>query len=354
MSRVRSMTKFTRSLYFAAFIALFVTACAATMPKESEEIPIEMNTFTKGVLTYPYDLFTEYKILPGDILDVLFQVQTWVPRDDYKFGIDDIVSIKFVHAKELDQEQTIRPDGKISLPYLGEMYIVGKNIEELTAELTSSYTGILRKPELYIVVPEFRASIKELKKDLHTAPRGLSRLVTVRPDGYVTFPMVGDIFVVGKTIPDINKLLNERYIQIIPELHVDLFLEKHAGALIYVVGKVNKPGPYNIVKPITIMEALSLAGSYSHGAKLDSIIIVRKYEGKMVATRVDLDKTMKFETKSSLFYLQPDDIMYVPETRISKAADVARDIADIIFYRGWSGPNFSWELHDAKPGNFNP
>ncbi len=315
--------------------------------KTDKEVLIEKTSLSLGQIEHPYNLFPEYRIVPGDVLDVLFQIRTWLKKEIFKIAVDQTVKVKFVHTPDLNEIQIIRPDGKISLPYLGEVYVVGKTIDELTNELQDRYSQILQNPEIYVVVPEFRSGIKELKKDLHTAPRGLSRLVTVRPDGYVTFPMVGDVFVANKTIQEVSKKLNDMYDQFLPGLHCDLFLEEHSGSVIYVVGEVNLPGTYKIAKPVSVVEAIALAGSYTSGAKLSSIIVARKNEHKVVAVRINLKEVLALKKSSKFFYLQPDDIVYVPKTYIRKAADVARDIADIFFFRGWGiGLGFSYELHN--------
>lgn len=334
-------------ILFAFMLALNSCATKEKVPVGTE-ITMDKTSFSEGRIQYPFDLFPEYLMQPGDVLDVLFQIRTWLERDKFKLAIDHVVNIKFVHASELNEKQLVRPDGTIALPYIGDIHVVGKTTAELTADLNKRYKNILVNPDIYVVVPEFRSRIKELKKDLHTAPRGLSRLVTVRPDGFVTFPMIGDVFVVNRTLPEVNEELNEKYEKILPSLHVDLFLEKHSGSVIYVLGEVEKPGPYQIVKPLTVLEALSLAGSFVPGAKISSIVVVRKTRGekKIVATKVDLKKTLTLESKQNLFYLQPDDIVYVPKTTIKVAAEVMRDIADIVLFNGWGiGFGFSWELH---------
>jgi polysaccharide export outer membrane protein len=317
-----------------------------------EEIYFEKTTFSFDREKYSFDIFPEYRIVPGDILDVLFQARTWIEKEEFTLAVDHEVEVKFVHNQELNQKQFIRPDGNISLPYIGEIRVVGKSVEELRRDLMDRYRTILKDPELYIVVPEFRSAMKELKRDLHTAPRGLSRLVTVRPDGYVTFPMVGHVLVSNRTITDVNDELNEQYEKIMPGLHVDLFLERHAGSVVYVVGEVKDPGAYKITKPISIIEALAFSKGLLPGANLESVIVVRKHEDKLVATRVNV-KNLASRTESErarVFYLQPDDIVWVPRTWISKAAEVARDIADILFFRGW-GVGFTWELHDDGSSN---
>lgn len=322
----------------AAVVALSIMLCACAGPGTTgrDEVVLAKAGFSQDETGHPYNLFPKYEIVPGDVLDVLFQIQTWTQQKEFRLAVDNVIAVNFVSAPELDEEQTVRPDGRISLPYIGEIYVVGKTVEELTQELRAKYAGVLRDPELYITIPEFQSSIRELKKDLHTAPRGLSRLVRVRPDGFVTFPMIGDLFVAGKSIPQVNAELNERYAKILPNLHCDLFLEKHSGSMVYVLGEVNKPGVYPVSRPVSVIEALALAGSYKNDAKLGQVYVVRRKDDKLVAKRLDLTKTLAFDKGARLFYLRPDDVVYVPRKGIFNAADLSMALGDIIFFRGWS------------------
>ena len=71
------------------------------------------------------------------------------------------------------------------------------------------------------------------------------------------------------------------------------------------------------------------------GARLTSIFVVRRHESKMVATRINLKKKLHFSGKGKFFFLKPNDIVYVPKTWLKSAAEVANDLADMIFFRGW-------------------
>ncbi len=309
-----------------------------------EETVIERGGFSTDQEGQTYDIFPKYHISPGDILDVLYQIKTWIKKDKFTVAVDHTISVKFPNSPGLNETQRIRPDGTISLPYLGSVYVIDRTLDDLADYLKIRYKEILRDPELYIVVPEFRSRIKELKKDLHTAPRGLSRLVTVRPDGYATFPMLGDVLVSSKTVPEVREILNKRYDEILPGLHCDLFLERHSGTVVYVVGQVYTPGAHRIRKPITVIEALALSGGYRYSAKLQSVLVIRKLKDKIIATKINVKNTLELKGDGSLFYLKPDDIVYVPKRNITKLAEISRDIADIAFFRGWS-VGFSWELH---------
>ncbi len=315
---------------------------------EAPEIVMEETTFSFDQGTYPsqMQLFPEYRIVPGDVLDVLFQIRTWQKKDAFTLAVDHTVSVKFVHAPELNETQQIQPDGKISLPYIGEIYVLGKTVTELTDELKASYGNVLRDAEIYVTVPEFRSRIKELKKDLHTAPRGLSRLVTVRPDGYATFPLTGDVFVAQRSLPEVKKDLDALYDGILPGLHVDLFLEQHAGSMLYVLGHVNNSGVYRIAKPVSVVEAIAMAGGKKPGARVNDIIVFRRHENKLVAKHLNLEKMLSPKDGIRFFYLRPDDVVYVPERRMAKLAQIMREVREVFFFRGW-GIGIDGELYEG-------
>ena len=325
-------------------LCLFLTACSAA---DKIETPLNHTTFSfdQGIYPSDLDLFSEYRMIPGDILDVLFQIHSWKPTKDFKIGLGYKVVVKFLTAPELDQEQSVLPDGSIVLPYIGKYVIFDKTIEQVTEELRQKYSKILRNPEIYVLVPEFQTRIKELREDLHTAPRGLSKLVTVRPDGYATFPLVGDVMVAHRTIPELNAILNEQYDEILPGLHVDLFLYKHAGSVIYVLGEVLKPGSYQIKKPLNVVQILSLAGSFTHEADLRRIVVFRKHERKIIARVLNLEDTLSLRDNAEFFFLRPDDLVYVPRRHLSSVAQIMQEIGNTIFFRGWS-VGFSYDLNE--------
>ncbi|KWT82982.1 polysaccharide biosynthesis/export family protein [Candidatus Magnetominusculus xianensis] len=339
------------SLFVCLFLLTLAAGCASVGSRGQSEIEgdivFENRYDNDTAFNTSYDVFPEYRVMPGDILEVFYKVETGIAQQ-FKIEIDYTVMVKFVHAPELNETQTVRPDGTITLPYIGKLYVMGKTTDALTAELKQFYSKILKEPNLYITVPEFRSTLKEFKADLHTAPRGLSRLVTVRPDGVVTFPIVGDVFAAKKTLREINVGLNAEYEKIIPGLHVNLFLEKQSGFLVYVFGEVKKPGAFPVIKPISLLEALALSESFLPTAKTGNIIVLRKTKEKIVATAVDLTDVLSTQSRASLMMLNPDDVVYVPRRTLSKMADIAKDISDITFFRGWAlGGSFGWNMYNA-------
>lgn len=318
--------------------ALLISCAPSTRVAPGEEVAIGQTTFAEDREDYPPEngLFPEYRLNPGDVLDVLFQIESLSGLENYTITSNDVLSIKFVHTPELNETQQVRPDGNISLGYLGDVAVVGKTPQQLKEELEEAYGVYFRDPQVYVTVDEYRARIKELKKDLHTASRGLSRLVTVRPDGYCTFPLAGDVLVGHRTLPEVRDELDTWYGNYLDGLHVDLFLQEHAGSVIYVLGHVENSGSYMITKPITVLEAMALAGGPRDDASYDAILVFRKSGTRFVSTRVEMDDPLRLAEGSELFYLMPDDIVFVPRNQFYDAAAVMQALAQIVLFRGWS------------------
>ena len=214
-------------LLAAVTIAGALAGCAtpgakhATLNQELQAAP-----FSCGEGLPAAGVFGTYRITPGDQLNVLYQLNTWQPEEGFALAVNHTVAVKFPKHPELNETELVRPDGRISLPYLGEVSVAGMTVEELARELRTQYEKVLKDPDLYVVVPDFRTASGELKQDPHTAPRGLSRLVTVRADGYATFAMLGDVRVAGRTLPEVSDDLNARYSRLLHGMRADLFLDK--------------------------------------------------------------------------------------------------------------------------------
>ena len=315
--------------------ALFGCSMHADLPEDCE-VPVQTTTFSFDKGTYPADLglFSSYRISPGDVLDVLYQIKR-EKLEKFRITLYHTVSVKFVDAPQLNETQEVLPNGTIVLPFVGETPVLGKTVSELTRDLMERYSKILRDPELYVTVPEFDKRVKQLREDLHTSPRGQSKLVTVRPDGHVTFPLIGEFLVASKTVVEVIEIIQGAYEDYLPGMKVDLFVHQPASSVVYVLGEVNEPGARTIMRPINSLEAIALAGGHTSKAELDSVIVFRKHEMKFIASRLDLKNLLSLKDQSMFFYLRPDDIIYIPKRTITTLAELMRDIADIAFFRGW-------------------
>src|SRR4051812_36121789 len=73
----------------------------------------------------------------------------------YRLTPGDVLDIKFMHNPELNEQVQIRPDGFISMPYVGELNIGSITVGELIAKLTESYASIVRTPAFTVQIRNF-------------------------------------------------------------------------------------------------------------------------------------------------------------------------------------------------------
>ena len=327
-----------RSLTFiilAATLTLGASCSTHSVQRGHErEIPVEM--FGRPE-TAPenYDIFPEYRIQGGDVLDILFHFSPGKGDEVFRMLPQDIIEIKFPEMPELNELQQIRPDGTIELPYVGSVEAQNKTPEELRKDLMKRYAAYLKNPHLYVAVREFGGKINELKISITNAARGQSKLIYVRNDGYATFPVVGDLMVTGKTVPEAGAELNDMFHQITKDVRVDLLLHQSIGSRISVLGSVWSSGRYPIERPVSIMEALALAGGPRDDARLVEVYVLRKRGDEVITRKVNVLDIYKAANGAQHVYLSTNDIVYVPRKKLNKAAETMRLISDMLLYNGW-------------------
>ena len=136
--------------------------------------------------------------------------------------------------------------------------------------------------------------------------------VIVRPDGQITFPLVGEAKAAGNSIENLRLLISERLKKYIPDPVVTVSVRQLAGNTIYVIGKVNRPGVFPIVRNVDVMQALSLAGGTSTYAALNDIKILRRENGQLRALSFKYAEVEKGKRLEQNVVLQAGDVVVVP------------------------------------------
>lgn len=158
----------------------------------------------------------------------------------------------------------------------------------------------------YQIGPEDGLEISVWKDDT------LKAVTLVRPDGGISFPLVGDLMVAGKTTTQVRDELTRRLEKYIPEPVVNVALTRVASYRIYVLGRVNKPGEFPLGRPIDVLQALSLAGGMTPFAVEDGVRIIRKVDGQSVSLPFDYARVRKDGDLSQNITLQSGDVLLVP------------------------------------------
>jgi polysaccharide export outer membrane protein len=105
----------------------------------------------------------------------------------------------------------------------------------------------------------------------------LSRVVSVRPDGKISLPLIGDVQAAGKTVMQLNAELAERLNKYYKETpQVSVILQQVNSYSIYVLGEVKNPGKYLVKSGTTFLQAITLAGGFTEFASKNRVMVRRK------------------------------------------------------------------------------
>ncbi|MCC6641475.1 MAG: polysaccharide biosynthesis/export family protein [Deltaproteobacteria bacterium] len=77
------------------------------------------------------------------------------PQAEYRIGGGDTLSVKLFYTAELNDEVTVRPDGRISLQLVGDVPVAGRTPEEVSQDLRERYAGHLTRPDVVVIVRGF-------------------------------------------------------------------------------------------------------------------------------------------------------------------------------------------------------
>ncbi len=144
------------------------------------------------------------------------------------------------------------------------------------------------------------------EKDLQTE-------ALVRPDGGLSFPLVGDVAAAGHTLRQVRDALAQRLKPYIPDPVVTAAIKKIGGDHVYILGRVSRPGEYPFSQPIDVMQALSLAGGTTPFASLNHIVILqRDGQGEQHALRFRYADVAHGRDLSQNVLLKSGDTVVVP------------------------------------------
>lgn len=136
--------------------------------------------------------------------------------------------------------------------------------------------------------------------------------VLIRPDGAMSFPLAGELQAAGHTVAELTAMLDERIRKYVPDAVVTVSVKVTSGDRVYVIGKVNHPGDFPLIRPIDVMQALSLAGGATPFADTNAIRILRRDGDHLSSITFRYGDVEKGRKLAQNILLQSGDTVVVP------------------------------------------
>ncbi|MGV8932444.1 MAG: polysaccharide biosynthesis/export family protein [Luteimonas sp.] len=175
----------------------------------------------------------------------------------------------------------------------------------------------------------------------------LSRKLTLRPDGAVTVPLLGDVRAAGKTPSELASLLTSQYEVRIRNPEVTVAVENPPEPVVFVLGEVGVTRALPLRQARNVAQALAQAGALPKSAALSRVSVIRlNDQGVMESYSVQAhgnDRTEMFMALNAMA-LKPNDLIIVPETYRGRVVRIFQDMVTVL------SPYFQLRVLDQQVG----
>lgn len=142
----------------------------------------------------------------------------------------------------------------------------------------------------------------------------LSRVVTVRPDGMISLPLLGDIKAAGRVPDELRKEIVKRIMDYQKSAEVAVIVMEVNSRRIFIVGNITTPGIYPIKSRTTILQAIAMAGGFNQFASKNSLVLIRENgDGERKKIKIRFGDIVNIKKgKDNNLVLMPGDTIFVP------------------------------------------
>ena len=142
----------------------------------------------------------------------------------------------------------------------------------------------------------------------------LSKSVTVRPDGRISLPLIGDVSAARKTIVQLTNDISKKLKEYKENPQVSIVIKEANSYAIYVLGEVGKPGKYPLRTKTTLLQGITLASGFTETAARNKIVVFRfgKDGSRQIKFKASYDDIVLREGSDQNIELKPGDHIVVP------------------------------------------
>ncbi len=248
-------------------------------------------------------------------------------RNEFEKALDSITPPRLVTEKVEAQQKALEiVPSKAAAP-------MGKAVEKKKEEKNKegSETGVTKVAATSAPAPEAEKAQEEreyyidsgdvLDISVWQIPDLSKGEVIVRPDGKLSYPLIGDMKAEGLTLTQLGNIITEKLKTYVKAPQVSIMIRRFGehGSMnkVVVLGEVLGPGVYRSTGSPTIAEIIASAGGYTKYAVINSIMVIRgDVRTKPEVIKINLAHILKGNKYSQNISLKPNDIVYVPRSLI--------------------------------------
>jgi polysaccharide export outer membrane protein len=136
--------------------------------------------------------------------------------------------------------------------------------------------------------------------------------VTVRPDGRITLPLIGDMQAAGLTTEALRDQIQTAAGKYMTAANVAVVVRQINSRKVFITGRVTTPGTYSLGGPRTVMQIIALAGGLNEYADAKSITVIRHRNGRPQSFKFNYKDVARGKKLEQNILLEPGDTIVVP------------------------------------------
>jgi polysaccharide export outer membrane protein len=172
-------------------------------------------------------------------------------------------------------------------------------------------SGPSQRPDPRPETGEYRIGREDVLEVVVWHEPELTRVVPVRPDGKISLPLAGEVDAAGKTPAELQQGLQKVLAPYIRDTAVAVLVREINGTRVFVLGEVTKPGGFPLRGPMSVVQAIALAGGRTEFGGDDVVWLRQKPDGTSDRVRLSFEDLVKGEAAGAL-WLRGGDVLYVP------------------------------------------
>ena len=256
----------------------------------------------------------EYLLRHGDRLSVVFMPNVKKDlTDEYRLDVGDEVRVSFYDREDLSGVFLVIPDGWLHLPLIKELKVKGMVLPDLQKTIINEYKTVINNPQVTVGLNRYNNRLSAFISAL-THDQGSVYETTVEADGMTVLPLLGFVSLKDMNLKEVNNYLSEQYHKILPSIDVTVRFVSTRRNTVTVLGEVKSPGSFEVTGTISLIGALGIAGGWTPGAHLPSLIVVQQRKGKLYVSKYDLERNLVTATQVQL---AAGDMVFMPRSNIA-------------------------------------
>jgi polysaccharide export outer membrane protein len=140
----------------------------------------------------------------------------------------------------------------------------------------------------------------------------LSRVVTVRPDGMISLPLINDVRAAGLSPDQLRDNITQAAMKYVEDPNVTVVVKQINSRKVFITGNVGKPSTYPLPGDMTVLQLIAVAGGLLEYADAKNIVILRSENGRERRHKFNYRDVVKGKNADQNLVLQPGDTVVVP------------------------------------------